>query len=532
MNTNRHNQDSQTGSSQLPHSKQNTIQPKSLSAWQAFLDAYINPQALALLFLGFAAGVPYLLIFSSLGLWLREAGIDRATVTMFGWATLGYSFKFIWSPLIDRLPIPILGKMLGHRRSWLLLSQLLIITAIVIMALTDPTSDTAVKAMAMGAVLLGFSAATQDIVIDAYRIESAPMQMQTALSATYVTGYRLGMIVSGAGVLYLASYFGSTMEVYNYAAWQKSYLAMAAVMGVAVVTTLLIKEPQSRPKPQGLPTSDYVRLVLVFALSVIMFILAYREIGGVLPKVEGVLTSFALGALRFVSSGACALLTGYLLIQVGVMRKEVAKSMWVQPIIDFFDRYGKQAMLLLLLIGLYRISDIVAGNISNLFYQELQFTKEQIANAVKVVGVIASITGGLVGGWLAQKTGIMKAMLVGALLACLTNLLFIVLFNIPTQKMLYVAVIIDNLAAGLASAVFVAFLSALTSIRFTAVQYALFSSLMTLSPKILGGYSGAIVNEVGYANFFMITFIIGLPVLVLVWLVDKKIPISEPQIDK
>lgn len=497
---------------------------------RSFIRIYINRPALSMLFLGFAAGVPILLIFSSLGLWLREAGIDRKLVTMFSWAALGYSFKFIWSPLVDRLPIPVLGKLLGHRRSWLLVSQILIIIAIVMMAMTDPKGVN-LNLMAIGAVLLGFSAATQDIVIDAYRIESAPSEMQTALSASYVAGYRIGMIVSGAGVLYLASHFGSTMEAYSYIAWQKSYLIMAGVMGVAVVTTLSITEPTTRPVEAGLPTSDYTRLVVVFVLAVASFIYVYRQIGTLmLDDTTSVLVDFMLGAGRFVLSGVVAIIIGYILVRVGVVRSVVAQTMWVQPITDFFERYGRQAALLLALIGLYRISDIVAGNISNLFYQDLQFTKEQIANAVKVVGVVASIGGGLIGGWVAQKTGIMRAMFIGALLACLTNLLFIVLFYTPTTPMLYMAVVTDNLAAGLASAVFVAFLSALTSIRFTAVQYALFSSLMTLAPKILGGYSGAIVEKMGYPKFFMITFIIGLPILVLVWLVHKNIPLSSPRI--
>ena len=173
---------------------------------------------------------------------------------------------------------------------------------------------------------------------------------------------------------------------------------------------------------------------------------------------------------------------------------------------------------------------MIAGNISNIFYQDLGFSKTQIANAVKVVGVVASIGGGFIGGWLAQKMNIMKAMSVGAILACVTNLLFILLFMTPTVPMMYFAVITDNLAAGLASAVFIAFLSALTSIRFTAVQYALFSSLMTLAPKLIGGYSGAIVDATNYAFFFGFTFLVGVPVLLLIYLVNKHIDISEPQI--
>ncbi|WP_066800202.1 AmpG family muropeptide MFS transporter [Moraxella oblonga] len=523
----------------------------SNSAFRTFAITYFNRQALSLLFLGFSAGVPIVLLLSSLGLWLREAGIERSTVTMFGYAGLGYSFKFIWSPLADSLPLPILTKWLGQRRAWLLFSQILMIMAIIIMAMTNPQGEN-LAIMAMGAVLLGFSAATQDIAIDAYRIESAPSDMQTALSATYVAGYRIGMIVSGAGALYLADFFGSTKEMYSYLAWQKTYLIMACIMGVAVATTLVIKEPKFYTKKELRPTSDYLRLLLVFICAIISFIATYRFLGGVLPKVDDVLASFMIGSARFLSSGVVAFGAGFMLVQFGVVDKKVAHEMWIRPLTDFFERYGKKALMLLALIGLYRISDIVVGNISNIFYQDLGFSKSQIATAVKTFGVIAAIGGGFFGGTIAQKIGVMKAMFVGALLACATNLLFIMLFYTPTGVLLvdkivslpllgerlfhvelkdvslYVAVLTDNMASGLASAVFVAFLSALTSIRFTAVQYALFSSLMTLSPKILGGYSGAIVDKIGYPKFFMITFIIGLPILYLIYMVHKKIPLQLP----
>ncbi|MFC0820852.1 AmpG family muropeptide MFS transporter [Moraxella marmotae] len=505
----------------------------NLSSWQAFRQAYFNKQALSLLFLGFAAGVPLLLVFSSLGLWLREAGIDRATVTMLGWAALGYSFKFIWAPLVDTLPVPILTRLLGRRRGWLLLTQMAIIAALVLMAMTNPHNDEhMLQVMALGAVLLGFSSASQDIVIDAYRIEIAPADMQPALSATYVMGYRIGMIVSGAGALYLADFFGSTMEAYNYAAWQKTYLIMAAVMLVGVATTLVIREPKVALKPVTQENRDYLRLVAAFFVSIIAFIAAFRTIGGVLPQTESVLAGFLFGCLQFIGGIAAFAALGFSLVKVGVVPKAIAMRTWVEPVADFFYRYGKKAILLLALIGLYRISDVIAGNISNIFYQDLGFSKTQIANAVKLVGVIASIGGGFLGGWLAQKINIIKAMNVGAILACATNLLFILLSNYPTVSVMYFAVITDNLAAGLASAVFLAFLSALTSIRFTAVQYALFSSLMTLIPKVLGGYSGSIVEATNYGTFFMITFLMGIPVLLLIYLVNRHIDIGNPQIDK
>ena len=508
-----------------PSTPKPSIEKKSLSE---SLKAYLDRRAIIMLFLGFVAGIPILLIFSSLSLWLREAGIDRSVVTMFSWAALGYAFKFIWAPLIDAVPLPVLTKMLGRRRSWILVSQLLIITAICIMAGVNPANEGSLFLMAVGAVLLGFSSATQDIVIDAYRIELAPPSLQAVLSAMYVTGYRIGMIVAGAGALYLADYFGSTEALYSYEAWRNTYWIMAGVMGIGVITTLVIHEPVSKQVLVERETSDYTRLVLVFAISVIGFVMVFANAGAVLPEVEGVFTGFLLEVVRMAVSLAAAIGIGYGLVKANLVAPEFARVTWVEPIVDFFRRYGKKALLLLALIGLYRISDIVAGVISNVFYQDMQFSKVDIANAVKLVGVVMAIGGGFLGGLLAQKMRIMRAMMVGAVLACVTNLLFILLTYHPgSLPYMYLAVILDNLAAGLASAVFIAFLSALTSIRFTAVQYSIFSSLMTLLPKVIGGYSGSIVDSTSYPFFFLFTFALGIPILALIYYVDKHIIIGD-----
>lgn len=512
-------------------------------SWQQAMMAYLDCRALIMLFLGFSAGMPILLIFSSLSLWLREAGVDRSVVTMFSWAALGYSFKFIWAPLIDAVPLPVLTAKMGRRRAWMLMSQIGVVLAIVLMASINPAEQSLLPMMAMAAVLLGFSSATQDIVIDAYRIESAPLNMQSVLSAMYTAGYRLGMIVAGAGALYLADSFGSTEAVYHYPAWRNTYFIMAAVMGVGILTTLLIKEPLikepmlttepisepiNQERRQMGQTSDYVRLVAVFVLSVMAFIMVFKLSGSLLPKVDSPLMGFLLEVVHLVLALGLALVTGYALVQAKLVDKQVAFATWIEPVLDFFRRYGSQAMLLLALIGLYRISDIVAGVISNVFYQDMGFSKTDIATAVKLVGVVMVIVGGFLGGILAQKMRIMRAMMVGAILACVTNLLFVLLTLHPGELMyMYVAVIFDNLAAGLASAVFIAFLSALTSIRFTAVQYAIFSSLMTLLPKVLGGYSGTIVDKMGYPFFFIFTFAIGMPILGLIYWVDKKMDIAE-----
>ena len=499
---------------------------KQSSSWLHAAAVYTDPRAVVLFFLGFSAGVPIMLIFSSLSLWLSEAGVSRDMVTMFSWAALAYSFKFVWAPLIDSLPLPVLGR-LGWRRSWLLLSQAAVASAIVWMAMVDPAQPGALAMMAAAAVLLGFSSATQDVVIDAYRIEAAgdDTAMQSVTSATYNAGYRVGMIVSGAGALYAAETLGSKTGHYVYAAWQQTYLLMAAVMAVGMATVLLMREPEVAARADKRRSlADSLRLIVLFLSSVSAFAAMFSWFGGLFSKQDDALLGLLVEAARLTMSVGAAGLAGAFLVWLKIVPKQLAVDTWVTPVADFFRRYGRSALLLLALIGLYRISDIVAGVISNVFYQEMGFSKNEIAAAVKTFGVVMAVAGGFLGGLLSQRFSLMKMMMAGAVLASATNLLFITLaYRGHDVVFMYLAVGFDNLASGLAGAVFVAFLSSLTNIRFTAVQYAIFSSLMTLLPKTLGGYSGTIVSKIGYPGFFLFTALIGLPVLLLVYWVDKKI---------
>lgn len=490
------------------------------------LKGYQDRRAVALLLLGFSAGIPYSLIFATLSLWLLEAGVKHEMVTMFSWATLGYSFKFVWSPLIDALPVPLLSRWLGKRRGWLLLAQGLIIVAIVLMSSINPQFSGSLNAMAWGAVLLGFSSATQDVVIDAYRIEAAPddSAMQSVMSSTYTAGYRLGMIVAGAGSLMLAQWLGSTKAHYVYSAWQQTYWAMAATMLVGVAATLWVREPvaqQAQTTEQNV--GDNVRLLAMFVLAVLAFVFAFRQINTLLPEnAASPVAALLWETLRLAGSLLAAVAVGLAAVKIKLVRADAVRRVWIAPLADFFARYGKRAVLLLALIGLYRISDIVSGVISNVFYADMGFSKVEIAGAVKTFGVAMSILGGIAGGVLAQRFRLMNMMMLGAVAAAATNLLFVWLamrgHDVP---LMYTAVGLDNFAAGLAGTVFVAFLSALTNIRFTAVQYALFSSLMTLLPKTLGGYSGAIVKQIDYTGFFLFTAALGVPILLLVWWADR-----------
>lgn len=514
------------------------------SDWQVTLRRVFSTKVLTMLFLGFAAGLPILMIFSSLSLWLSEAGIERKTVTMFSWAALGYSFKFVWAPIVDRLPLPLLTRALGRRRAWLLVAQAMIIASIVAMALIDPAlGGHQLTIMALAAVALGFSSATQDIVIDAYRIESASADMQALLSSAYIGGYRIAMLLSGAGLIVFAELWGSTAEHYSYAAWRNAYLVMAVAMLIGVATTLLAPEPSRGIAEERRPISEYLRFLLLFLLSVAGLVSVYVLTTDpakllhedlVLALGNKALASALVETLRLLLAIGTAMAVAFALLALSLAPKAMVNDTYINPVKDFFNRYGFAAALLLLaIIGLYRISDIVLGVMSNVFYKDMGFSKQDIALAVKTFGLWMTIIGGFAGGLLAVRFGLMRILITGAILAAGTNLLFLALAKAGQETwLLYLVVGADNLVAGLASAAFVAFLSSLTNISFTAMQYAIFSSLMTLIPKVLGGYSGGIVDAVGYESFFIITACLGLPVISLLLIAQQTLHLNEPTMAK
>jgi len=339
-------------------------------------------------------------------------------------------------------------------------------------------------------------------------------------------------LVAGAGGLFIASYLGSTKALYSYEAWSGAYMVMAAVMLIGVATTLIISEPQSKHTEARYTTQDYVQFFLLFLSVIATFILIFIVTADLVDTVKQALSEvfnnkhlagFIVGVLQM----AFALLGAYMvakgMIMFNVVNQAMVDGTYINPIKDFFERYGMGvAVLLLAVIGLYRVSDIVLGVIANIFYQDIGFTKVEIATIAKTFGLLMTIAGGFIGGVMALRMGVFKVLFLGALLSALTNLLFIVLANVGHDiTWLYITISMDNLSAGLAGAAFIAFLSSLTNVKFTAVQYAVFSSLMTLLPKIFGGYSGTLVEQFGYSEFFVITTLIGVPVL---WLVYKIKP--------
>ncbi|MEY2895891.1 MAG: hypothetical protein RL669_160 [Pseudomonadota bacterium] len=446
--------------------------------WLAAAAIYLQPRSLRFFFLGFSAGLPLLLVLGTLSFWLRDAGIDRSTIGFLSWVGLAYGFKWAWAPLVDRLPLPLLTRWLGRRRSWLLAAQLVLVASLAAMAFTDPREQLGL--LALLALVTAFASATQDIALDAYRIESAPVDEQAALAATYQTGYRLAMIWAGAGVLTIAAHFDASEASYEQAPWTAAYLVMAASMAVGLIATLLAPEPRPATAEQTAARAA-----------------------------EFSARASALAARRGWSPRTARL---------ALWLHEAALS----PFLDFFRRYGWHAALVLALIATYRISDIVMGVMANPFYKDMGFTKEEVAAVSKLYGVVMTLLGAFVGGVVALRVGVMKTLFAGALLSSLTNLLFVALAQRGHDLgFLIMAVSADNLASGIASAAFIAYLSGLTNVAYSATQYALFSSVMLLLPKFLAGFSGVAVDAWGYAAFFTGTAALGLPVLLLVVLAGR-----------
>ena len=493
--------------------KINTINKKNVSV-------FFDPRSIRMLLLGFSAGLPILLVFSTLSVWLIKAGVSRSTVTIFSWAGFAYAFKYIWSPLVDTLKLPFIGKY-GHRKSWLLLSQIMVVFALIFTASTDPSQTLILTAI--GVALIAFSSATQDIVIDAFRIESAPQKFQGALSSMYIAGYRIAMLTSGAGSLWLASYLG--VETYDPNVWRTVYIVMAGLMFVGILTTFFSPEPKIKGKKIIRLTNQF-KFVITFALAIFVFILIYSNLTNPFSNIQP-FEKFLYASFRMCICILGAALTIFILINQKFIPKKSVNIAYLKPILDFIERYGKIAFAILFLIGLYRIADVVMGVVANIFYLDKGFNVEEIATYSKFFGVFATIIGGFCGGIFAVKFGTMRALFIGALIAAASNLLFAWLAVSPADtRLLMVVITADNISSGFAGAAFVVYLSALTSIKFTATQYALFSSVMLFLPKLIAGYSGGWVDVIGYPNFFILTAALGVPTLGLVIWISKVAPVK------
>ncbi|WP_226667387.1 AmpG family muropeptide MFS transporter [Microbulbifer aggregans] len=433
--------------------------------WGEALRVYTRPKVLGMFFFGISAGLPLLLVFSTLTAWLRDYGVSRTTIGFTAWIGITFSIKFIWAPIIDSLRLPYLTRLMGKRRSWILVSQLGIAFGLFSMSQLNP--QLALPAVFGFGVLVAFCSASQDVVIDAYRIEAVDTEYQGAMAAMYVFGYRVALLIAGAGALFIA----------EYANWSIAYLSMAALMGVGIITTLMVSEPDhQKARAQGQEFQH--------------------------EWVDRVLGSGKHGKISewFVRAVAC-------------------------PFIDFFQRNGRFALVLLLFIGIYRVSDIAMGVMANPFYLDLGFSKDDIAQIGKLFGFVCTMIGAFLGGAMVVRFGILRPLILGAAMVAATNLLFAHLATLgPDKTWLALVISADNISAGISNSVFIAFLSSLVNQSYTATQYALFSSLMTLPGKFISGFSGIVVDAQGYESFFIMVAILGLPAVFLafyIWWRDR-----------
>ena len=458
-------------------------------SWRQAFAVYLERPVLSMLFLGFSAGLPFYLVYQTLSAWLRSAHIDRSTISMFGWVGLMYTFKWVWAPLVDRVVLPVLGKLLGQRRSWILLAQIGVAVCLFMLSLGNPAQS--VTYVAVFAVATAFFAATQDIGIDAWRIESTSINKQGAMAAAYQGGFRVALVVGQAGVFIIADNYG----------WHVGYMTMSALMIASMLTTVLVHEPERRQDASAL----------------------LRE-----ERVIAWLQARAHWSPRMQAVGAWL---------VGTV---------IGPIIDFFGRYGLGlGLLIFAFIGVYRLTDFTMGTMTNPFYIDIGFTLTEIASVIKIFGLLSALAGVFIGGVVVAKFGRLGALLLGSVLIIISNINYSVFgtysCHLPldcaqsgmfdfmqahfdargtaTKAGIAAVVSFDNIAIGVHGTALIAFLSSLTSARYTATQYAVLSSLYALPGKLLMGTSGFVVNALGYGDFFLYTALLSVPgLLLLMWL--------------
>jgi PAT family beta-lactamase induction signal transducer AmpG len=424
------------------------MEPSLQTNWRQ----YLEKRVLVIFFLGFSAGLPFALVYSTLTAWLETAAVDRSTISTFAWLGFAYSFKFVWAPIIDSTRVPLLSGLLGRRRSWMLLAQLSIGLALLVLSQVNPAQN--IELFAIVAFAVAFSSATQDIVVDAYRIECAEVRMQGVLAAAYQYGYRVALIFSMGGALILS----------DYVSWSLTYQIMALMMIIGLVATLWADEPEEITERFRAP--------------------------------DGTLIDKA----------------------VAWFRHAVA-----EPFGDFIQRFGRFALVLIVFISLYRISDYVLGILANPFYLDLGYTGTQIGLIAKTYGAWVTIVGIGAGGWAVLKFGVARCLVTATVLIASTNLFFAAMVLVgPEPWMLAVTITADNVAQGFGGTVLIAYLSSLVNASFTATQYAMLSSIMSLFPKLVAGYAGNVQEAVGWLGFFLYAAALGIPAILLAGYVGAR----------
>ena len=479
------------------------------TTWQA-LKVFFERRSLVMLALGFASGLPFLLVFDTLSAWLRTAGLSLEVIGFFSLATLAYAFKFVWAPLLDRTQVPILTRWLGHRRSWMLITQGLVMIFLFGMSTVDPAAN--LPLMAALAVCVGFAGASQDIVMDAWRIEAVDESRQGAMAAAYQWGYRVAQIMAGALPLVLAETMG----------WNFSYGLMAALMLVGAAAVLaaprekkhLIRavETGGAPKRPGLDGLEWAVRLALLLLGALLLGSGLAANATLLGQGLGLFLSAerveAFQAAWTARPNGIWLQAGGLLAGLAL----VAASAWPMPghatrpgaylgqafgspLAAFFRRFKSAAPLILALICVYRLSDFLL-NIMNPFYIDLGFTLTEIAEVRKVFGVVATTVGVFFGGYAVARIGMMRTLVIGAFAQPISNLVFAWLATRGHDlASLFVALGVDNVATGFAGTAFIVYLSSLTSAGFTATQYAFFTSIYAIPGRLIASQSGRVVEE-------------------------------------
>jgi PAT family beta-lactamase induction signal transducer AmpG len=438
--------------------------------WWGALRVYLEPRVLAILFLGFSSGLPLLLTLSTLSIWLKEAGVDKTTIGLFALVGLPYSIKFLWAPLIDRLRLPLLTAWLGRRRGWAVLTQVALMAGVVGLGQSDPSLDP--WSTAAWAAFVAFASASQDVVIDAYRVEILEEEQYGAGAAMIVTGYRIGLLVAGAGALFLAEAIP----------WAWVYAAMAASVLVGVVTILVNPEPAPAEAPAHERQASQW--------------LARR---GHLEGRAAQIAEWFYGAV-------------------------------VAPFSDFMRRPGW--LLILAFVVLYKFGDSLAGVMAGPFYLEMAFTKAEIASVSKIFGLGATLAGAAIGGLMVARLGIMASLLWAGLLQMLSNLMFAAQAMVGHDVgFLTLTIALENGAGGMGTAAFVAYLSALCNAAYTATQYALLSSFMAFARTTLSSSGGYIADHANWISFFVLTTLAALPGLLILWWLGRRghDPMAEAQ---
>ncbi|MGD0141701.1 MAG: MFS transporter [Rhizomicrobium sp.] len=451
----------------------------AIARFFAPFQAYLKPRIALMLALGFSSGLPFILVGATLSLWLRTAHVSRTDIGLLSYATLAYTIKVLWAPVVDRLKLPFLDRRLGKRRAWMLVAQVAVAIGLCALAICDPSIS--LWPIVIAAALTGFAGATQDISIDAWRIEAAPQKDQGAMAAAYQLGYRFAILAAGAGALYIA----------QFVSWHAAYFTMAAMMGFGIAAVLLAPHlEEEHAAVAGERTAEQIA----------------EESG----------------------------LHGSTVQVVTVLYRAV-----IAPFVDFFARQGWMGFVILALIGTYRIPDFVMGVMANPLYIDLGFSPAAIATVVKLFGVWITIAGALSGGLAIARLGIMRTLTIGIIASILGNLVFSWLaLQGAHVSALTIAIGAENFAGGFAGTALIAYMSSLTSVAFTATQYALFSSFYALPGGLLKGASGKMVDwfqahpsiagaflspsnlaahagTVAYMPFFICTAAMGIPALLL-----------------